>query len=56
VSVSLPARHYMALIQRMLEKNSEKGVFIEGDACATIAKAIADMERELVRLTAEEVK
>ncbi len=56
MSISLPARHYMALIQRMLENNAENGVFIEGDACATIAKAIADMERELVRLTAEEVK
>jgi hypothetical protein len=53
MSISLPARHYMALIQKMLEKNSEKGVFIEGDACATIAKAIADMEQELVRLTAD---
>ncbi len=54
MTVSLPARHYLALIQKMLEKNSEKGVFIEGDACATIARAIADVERELARLTAGE--
>ena len=54
MSVSLPARHYMALIQKMLETNSEKGVFIEGDACKTIARAIADMEQELVKLTGDE--
>ncbi len=54
MNVSLPARHYLAMIQKMLDKNSEKGVFIEGPACATIAKALADVERELVRLSADE--
>ena len=55
MTVSLSARHYLALIQKMLEQNAEKGVFIEGDACATIARALADAEREFVRLTADKV-